>query len=79
MPILHHDQLVGRIDPKVDRKNSRLIVRSISLEEGIEPGEDLVADIAQAFRTFMTFHQAHDLEFERCQPAELGAKISAQI
>ena len=79
MPILHHDQLVGRIDPKVDRKNSRLIVRSISLEEGIEPGEDLVADIGQAFRSFMTFHQAHDLEFERSQPAELGARISAQI
>ena len=79
MPILHHDQLVGRIDPKMDRKNSRLIVRSISLEKGIEPGEDLIADIGQAFRSFMTFHQAHDLEFERCQPEELGARISAQI
>ena len=79
MPILHRDQLVGRIDPKVDRKNSRLIVRSISLEEGTETDEDLVADISQAFRSFMTFHQAHDLEFERSQPVELGARISAQI
>jgi len=79
MPILHHDRLVGRIDPKMNRKNSRLIVRSISLEEGIEPGEDLVADIAQAFRSFMKFHEAHDLEFEKSQPAELGVRISAQI
>ncbi len=79
MPILHHGQLVGRIDPKMDRKNRRLIVRSISLEEGIEPGEDLVKDIVQSFRSFMTFHQAYDLEFERSQPAELGARISAQI
>ena len=79
MPILQHDQLVGRIDPKVDRKNSRLIVRSICLEKGIEPGECLVVDIAQAFKSLMTFHQAKDLEFGRCQPAELGARISAQI
>ena len=79
MPILHHDQLVGRIDPKMDRKNSRLIVRLISLEAGIELDEDLVVDIAQAFKSFMTFHQAKDLEFGRCQPAELGARISAQI
>ena len=79
MPILHHDRLVGKIDPKMDRKNSRLIVKSIYLEEGIEPDEDLVADIAQTFRSFMKFHQAHDLEFERSQPAELGARISVQI
>ena len=79
MPILHHDRLVGKIDPKMDRKNSRLIVKSIYLEEGVEPGECLVADIAQAFRSFMTFHRANDLEIEKCQPAELGAKISSQI
>jgi uncharacterized protein YcaQ len=79
MPILHHDRLVGKIDPKMDRKDSRLIVKSIYLEEGIEPDEDLVADIAQTFRSFMKFHQAHDLEFERSQPAELGVRISAQI
>jgi uncharacterized protein YcaQ len=79
MPILHHDQLVGRIDPKVDRKNKRLIIKSIYLEEGIELQDELVSELAQAFHSFMAFHQAKDLVFERSTQADLGEKILAQM
>jgi hypothetical protein len=79
MPILYKDRLVGKIDPKVDRKNSRLILKSIYLEEGIEPEEELVSELARAFRSFMVFHQAEDLVFEGSTQAELGVKILAQM
>jgi len=79
MPILYKDRLVGKIDPKVDRKNSRLILKSIYLEEGIEPEEELISELAQAFRSFMIFHQAEDLVFEGSTEAELGEKILAQM
>jgi len=79
MPILYKDRLVGKIDPKVDRKNSRLILKSIYLEEGIELEEELVSELAQAFRSFMIFHQAEDLVFEGSTQAELGEKILAQM
>lgn len=75
MPILHKDRLVGRIDPKMDRKNGRLIVKSIYLEDGIEADEQLVADIIGAFRSFMIFHQADDIEIVSSQPADLEATI----
>ncbi len=79
MPILHQDRLVGRIDPKIDRVNSKLMVRSITLEEGVEPQAQLISGLAQAFRSFMTFHHAEDLVFENAKDAKLGEKILAQM
>ena len=35
MPILHGCELVGRIDPKVDRKRRRLIFHNLHLERGV--------------------------------------------
>ena len=34
LPILHNGRLVGRLDPKADRKNKTLIIRAIYLEPG---------------------------------------------
>ena len=79
MPVLYHDQLIGRIDPKVDRKNSKLIVRSFFLEEGVELHDDLITGLAQAFRSFMSFHQAEELVFERKLDARLGTRIAARL
>jgi uncharacterized protein YcaQ len=79
MPILHQDQLVGRIDPKINRVNSQMIVKSIFMEEGVEPNEKLITGLAQAFSSFMAFHHAKDLIFENNNDAELGGKILAQI
>jgi len=79
MPILHQDRLVGRIDPKIDRVKSKLLVRSITLEKGVEPQEQLILGLAQAFRSFMNFHNVDDLVFENAKDAKLGRKILSQL
>jgi hypothetical protein len=79
MPILHKENLIGRIDPKVDRKNSRLIVKSIFIEEGVELHDQLIADLAQAFRSFMVFHKAEDIIFENKKDREIGDKVLAEF
>jgi uncharacterized protein YcaQ len=79
MPILHKDKLIGRIDPKIDRKNSRLIVKSIFIEDGVELHEQLIADLAQAFRSFMVFHQAEDIIFENKKDKEFGDRVLAEF
>ena len=79
MPVLYHDQLIGRIDPKVDRKKRKMIVRGFFLEDGVELHDDLISGLAQTFRSFMDFHQAEDLVFERELDAQLGARISAHL
>ena len=79
MPVLYHDQLIGGIDPKVDRKKRKMIVRGFFLEDGVELHDDLISGLAQTFRSFMCFHQAEDLVFERELDAQLGAKIISRL
>ena len=79
MPILYHDQLIGRIDPKMDRKSGKLLIRGFFLEEGTGLHEDLINGLADAFRSFMDFHQANELVFERKEDMLLGAKILPRL
>jgi hypothetical protein len=79
MPILHHDRLVGRFDPKLDRKSGTLYLRALHLEPGIEPDEQLVQDVAAAMRDFMTFHKATQLVIDPKGHADFRAKLQAQF
>ena len=75
LPILRNDQLVGRFDPKLERRESTLRLKHLHLEPGIPPEDDLVADIAGAMRSFMTFHDATDLVIEQSKPRGLRRKL----
>ena len=77
--ILHHDRLVGRFDPKLERKTGTLILRALHLEPGIEPDDQLVADVAAAMRDFMAFHEATDLVIEKKGHAAFRKKLLAQL
>lgn len=79
MPVLYNDLLIGRIDPKMDRKSGKLLIRGFYLEEGIELHDDMIGSLADAFRSFMEFHQADELVFERKEDAQLGAKILPRL
>jgi uncharacterized protein YcaQ len=79
LPILHKDRLVGRFDPKLERKEKRLHIKALYLEPGIEPDEEHVKSVASAMRDFLRFHMAGDLSIERSQPGEFGIKILAAL
>jgi uncharacterized protein len=75
MPILHHDRLVGRFDPKLYRKEHRLNLVALYLEPGIELTEELVKDTALAMQDFMRFHEATELTIERSEPAAFSQEL----
>jgi uncharacterized protein YcaQ len=75
LPILHKDRLIGRFDPKLERKTGTLILRALYLEPGVKPGEELVKDVAVAMRDFMKFHDARELVIERSEPVAFGKKL----
>ena len=79
LPILYKDQLVGRFDPKLERKTGTLYLRALYLEPDIAPDEEMIAAIATAMRDFMNFHEATDLIIEKSHPAEFGSKLSRRI
>jgi uncharacterized protein YcaQ len=75
LPILHKDKLVGRFDPKLERKTGVLRLKALYLEEGVRPHEELVSEVATAMRDFMNFHKAKELVIEKSQPEEFGMKL----
>jgi uncharacterized protein YcaQ len=75
LPILHKDRLVGRFDPKLERKIGLLRLKALYLEPGIDPGEELAANVAAAMRDFMRFHGAKDLLIEKSAPPEFAEHL----
>jgi uncharacterized protein len=75
LPILHKERLVGRFDPKLERKEGLLRLKALYLEPGVEPDEELVSDMATAMRDFMKFHEAKELIIEHGEPAIFGNKL----
>jgi uncharacterized protein YcaQ len=79
MPILHKDRLVGRFDPKLERKNGLLRLKAIYLEPGVKPDEELITDTAAAMRDFMAFHAAKELIIELSEPASFSRKLMKKL
>lgn len=61
MPILHRGELVGRLDPSLDRKNRILTARKVFLEPDRRPTEALAAAIAAALWDFAGFLGAEEV------------------
>ncbi|MDP6452487.1 MAG: crosslink repair DNA glycosylase YcaQ family protein [SAR202 cluster bacterium] len=79
LPILHNDRLVGRFDPKLDRKTGTLILRKLYIESDDIPLETLAQATAGAMRDFMSFHQATDLVVEHSEPAKFRRMLLSAI
>jgi uncharacterized protein YcaQ len=79
LPILHKDRLVGRFDPKLERKTGLLRLKALYLEPGEKPDEELIQDTAFAMRDFMAFHDASDLLIETSQPLAFGKKLKRAL
>ena len=75
LPILHKDRLVGRFDPKLDRKSGVLHLNALYLEPGIAPDDELVAGVSTTMRDFISWHGAQSLRIEKSDPLAFGAKL----
>lgn len=68
LPILWGDKLVGRLDPKVDRKSKVFYVRHLALEPDRSDLDVLYPILAQALRDFAAFHGCERITVERVIP-----------
>ncbi|MFM8321826.1 MAG: winged helix-turn-helix domain-containing protein [Chloroflexota bacterium] len=78
-PILHRERLVGRFDPKLDRKTGELRLNALYLEPGVAPDELLLAETAAALRDFMAWHQAVKLVIAKSDPPEFGQGLLQRL
>jgi uncharacterized protein YcaQ len=56
LPILYHNALVGRLDPKAHRKEGVFEVKALHLEPGVIVDDALVAEVSSALRACAAWH-----------------------
>ncbi len=71
MPILYNGKLIGRVDPKIVRKEGILTINGISFERNIRPDEELFKSLKSALTELM--------EFGGCRSMKLGNKIPKEL
>jgi uncharacterized protein YcaQ len=75
MPILHRGRLIGRLEPKVDRKQRVFTVRSLHLEPGVALDAALAEALERTLIDFAAFNGAESVEPREVeQLAELVAR-----
>lgn len=79
LPILHNDRLVGRFDPKLDRKTKTLYLKALYLKPSIDPENDLISAVSIVMRDFMHFHAATDIVIEHSVPFEFGQRLLSTL
>jgi uncharacterized protein YcaQ len=55
MPILHNDELIGRIDPRVDREKDAFLVNAVHLEPGVKKDRATGLAVARALDDLAQF------------------------
>jgi uncharacterized protein len=75
MPILLGDQLIGRIDPQLDREHNRLVVNALYLERGVRVTERLRTVLRRSLAAFARWHGAAEVRVRRTVPRGLSLKL----
>lgn len=74
LPILCGDRLVGRVDPKMDRRTNTLTLLSLRLEPGVEEGEVGPA-IVERLSEYARFLGASRVAWDTIEPEPLRRRV----
>jgi len=75
MPILFGKRFVGRLDPKLDRRNKRMIINSIWLEEEDLQKSSFISEFAKTFQRFLKFHDVSQFRIQKTKPKHLKTEL----
>jgi len=75
MPILFGTRFVGRFDPKLDRKDKKMIINSIWLEaEDLEKGI-FIDEFAKTLQRFLKLHDVSQFRIQKTKPRNLKNQL----
>jgi uncharacterized protein YcaQ len=79
LPVLRGDRLVGRVDPKIDRRTGTLILHSLTLEPGVDATDDLILPLAERLRGFARLLGAARIEVTACEFTTLRDAVAGRV
>ncbi|MFN8673228.1 MAG: crosslink repair DNA glycosylase YcaQ family protein [Candidatus Sericytochromatia bacterium] len=65
IPILYNNELVGRFDPKADRKNKILYIKSIHFENNFIPTENFIKLFLEKLNDFAIFNNCVEISIKK--------------
>jgi uncharacterized protein YcaQ len=68
LPILYGDKFIGRLDPFMDRKNGKLIIKAVHAESHAPRDKDTSREIRDAVKRFSEFLGAKEVVYSRKVP-----------
>jgi len=75
LPILWGDKLIGRLDPKAERKKKTLVIRSLVFEPEFTAFDEFIPSLAMKLKEFARFNGCEKVVFEKVSPAGIKATI----
>ena len=77
--ILFGDKLVGRFDPKADRKNKTLVLKNLYFEPGFICDDLFISVFVRHLVQFAAFHNCEIMNIEKCDDKKVLGKIRSEI
>lgn len=71
LPILYGDKFIGRIDPLMDRKKERLLIKAVHVEPKVPRDKGIAEGLAETIRQFSEFLGAKEVVYPRRVPSGL--------
>jgi uncharacterized protein YcaQ len=79
LPILYGDRLVGRFDPKMDRKNNHMQISAFYLEDDFTPDADFADALGRGLARFVKFNGAASADTSLIKPADLRKQVKKHL
>jgi len=79
MPILYGTRFIGRLDPKLDRQNRKMIIKALVLEEKDFDKDTLIRELATALQRFLKLHGVSQLNIEKTWPKDLKQALIREL
>jgi uncharacterized protein YcaQ len=80
LPVLYGDNLVARIDPKMDRKTGTLEIKGFWLEDDASAADPDFADaLGKGLARFASFVKARQVDLSALQPEKLRSHVQKYI
>ncbi len=68
MPILFGERIIGRIDPKLDKRKRKLLINSVHAEPDAPGGSDVAGELSDSIRKLAVFLGADEIEYTEKVP-----------
>lgn len=78
MPVLCGTRFIGRLDPKLDRQNEKMVINSLSIIDK-DLNRSFINELVTSLRRFLEFHNVSHVSVQRTQPEELRDILAREL